>query len=756
MLDFFGEDKDPVLRLILMSLNENWKVRKEFYSVVPAIGKWLGKKAFGQHLYQFLPMGLSDKKPVVIMTTIKACEELVHLKIFDSSHIDELVQATGCLLFHPSVRVRKATLDFLVTAASLEGAKTLILRHILPCLFFPIVKIDVESLREALKPPLDMATHDLLLSKCRKVSEEELLNKMPSHIAEDRKLFHLLFRQYRSKRSNEEDRKERNVVLDDFKNEVQPHRLTATSEYYHSRIRDDVKSEYGYGRQKSTSAWSNEEKLPSLRQASRDVAVFGALSIEPGSISRCSFFKNHPPQEDDYHSIDTWQPVGQPIAQLTEHSRSITEIAVAQDNLFFASASLDQTVKLWSVQSVTEYPTTKSLASWTPGQSGVTTICVCENSHAIACGTETGGIYLCRAEYSGSNFMKLNTAPILSSVCPKADNCVVKIRHFISASQALLVFATTMGGIFGYDLKQGRKLVFNLQMEPEKGTVTVLELGPNKWTLVVGTSRGGITVWDIRYQIQLQSWRHFENSAIVSITCINTTRMMPQENAFSSTVRGPLLFVTADGTNEVSACDIWKSETRLRLKVRPPRDEEPELSQMSPAASFRRRPLKGIPPTKFAVLSTWDSSINSGFFSYDLLKLNAELQGMCDNSGNDRPAMTGFLASAENFCVTAGRDRVIRLWDLKNPKKSRRLSSPPTKWHQFTQTWTDSTEGSPVILEEMSEAGLDDIFSGGSVSKAERLDRTEHSHAITDLKAIEFQRPLLISADRGGMIKIWL
>ena len=60
-----------------------------------------------------------------------------------------------------------------------------------------------------------------------------------------------------------------------------------------------------------------------------------------------------------------WHPQGVLIAHLAEHRQSVNQVAVAGSGMFFASASNDETVKVWDSRRLEKDVSFKSRLSYT-------------------------------------------------------------------------------------------------------------------------------------------------------------------------------------------------------------------------------------------------------------------------------------------------------------------------------------------------------------------------------------------------------
>ncbi|CAN0072960.1 unnamed protein product, partial [Ectocarpus fasciculatus] len=79
------------------------------------------------------------------------------------------------------------------------------------------------------------------------------------------------------------------------------------------------------------------------------------------------------------------------------------------------------------------------------------------------------------------------------------EGAVVSVHHFNTELGSPLVYGTRKGGVRSWDLR-AREEPWALRAHPELGFLTVIALGTEKTWLVVGTSRGFVMLWDLRFQ----------------------------------------------------------------------------------------------------------------------------------------------------------------------------------------------------------------------------------------------------------------
>ena len=96
------------------------------------------------------------------------------------------------------------------------------------------------------------------------------------------------------------------------------------------------------------------------------------------------------------------KPEGSLIASLSEHSAAITAIATSPDHVFFVTGSEDGTVKVWDTMRLEKNVTSRSRHTYRLG-GRVTSICMLQNSHCVACASDNGALMVYRIDISLSD-----------------------------------------------------------------------------------------------------------------------------------------------------------------------------------------------------------------------------------------------------------------------------------------------------------------------------------------------------------------
>lgn len=92
------------------------------------------------------------------------------------------------------------------------------------------------------------------------------------------------------------------------------------------------------------------------------------------------------------------------------------------------------------------------------------------------------------------------------------------VSHFHNDVSSVVLFATQKGGIHGWDLRQPKEC-FHFHLAPDLGYLSALTVGPDRHWVAAGTSTGVVALWDVRYNVLAQAWRHSSQSAINRLAC---------------------------------------------------------------------------------------------------------------------------------------------------------------------------------------------------------------------------------------------
>jgi phosphoinositide-3-kinase regulatory subunit 4 len=369
---------------------------------------------------------------------------------------------------------------------------------------------------------------------------------------------------------------------------------------------------------------------------------------------------------------------------LKEHKSAVNRLVVSPDQSYFASASSDHTVRVWQTKTLDKLSYPKSSAVYKGHQGPVIDAATVEGTHSIASVSKDSTVQVWRVDMvidttaasaltassnaAGStlpaDFYHLN--PMRSTAVVNGTSLVRKIdsseegellavQHFNSDIASVVTYATQYGGIHGWDLRTPSE-VFRYAIRPELGYITAMSVSPEKYWFCLGTNKGIVQLWDIRYNLSLRSWKHSANDSIYRLASGKSIKKGAGNNSNLSglpTTEGGYLFVSS-GNNETAVFDIPEGGECLKCFRSLSLDNTKETMTSLPSLDEVIMPRSSTAP-----------------LSSSLLSLLAKNQVSSTSSSSDPryavKAMIGRIsANHSSYLITAGSDRHIRYWDFRS------------------------------------------------------------------------------------------
>lgn len=535
----------------------------------------------------------------------------------------------------------------------------------------------------------------------------------------------------------------------------------------------------------------------------KNIPDLGQNQLIAHQTSLSPFYRNHRPpfcsSVPDSQNPVKWRPRGILVASLTEHKSCVNALSVCRDNSFLASCSNDGTVKIWDAQKL-KLVSPRSRVTYRGQKGRIMDVVVLDGAHSFASASSGGSVHVCKVEMDlnrdSGRIDKYNGCAEVKKL-RRREGAVLAVEHANTITESLLMYGTEAGNCRGWDLR-AEKEPFALKLPDYCGSITKIHMGPIPSCLVVGTNRGFVVIFDLRFQIAIQVWRHSSKNRITELYTQEAGTVLPPYGAYSHPESGPLVFVAAAGTNEVSAFDMYTAETREVFRVQGQAKHESRFDHPSSAMSTISKLAKSSSFRFDSSSLKLDNSFEAGLafpsspfqlpYLHPFLQLRSQLPGdyadipeKFTDYIRDTHGISGMLCCANSYLLTAGFDSVIRFWDLHDPAASYRISGSregvDDGSHLF---YTAHMENSAVMFEEIlsqqypGAQETPEISGGGALDlqrassrhlgnelRSER-DRgpvatpTHHKDAITALKSIEFPQAMLVSSARDGEIKVWV
>lgn len=437
------------------------------------------------------------------------------------------------------------------------------------------------------------------------------------------------------------------------------------------------------------------------------------------------------------------------------HIAPIVRLVVSNDQRFFATGSHDSTCRIWEIEKAERSNGVLQSSTVYTGHQGkkdirprVNDIAVIEGGHSVVSGASDGSVHVWRVDLVSSS--KNSAGPVseprdVSRVVGSTEirrsnhneGEILTVNHFNTSSASILTYATQLGSLHSWDLRSASE-PFTLTIPQDTGYVTSIAMGNDRNWLVMGTSQGFISLWDLRFQQMLKLWHHSRESPVNRLA---TSFVPPPQSWFgrggANSESRPFVFA-ACGPNECGMFDLMTGACRECFRTvdygsrfsKSRLDEMPSLREIS-SSSRRRNLLRG------------------GY--------NATLRDTVTSSFRSVNAMVGSIgASDQSFLITGGSDCRIRYWDFSMPSKCYVSAGPETVQPRPTFERIDYSQSSRLMLCRQPPTPSVREVDGSKIPRkllqgAKRSDKI-HEDAITDLKI--FNNGLL-SCSRDCTVKIW-
>jgi len=291
-------------------------------------------------------------------------------------------------------------------------------------------------------------------------------------------------------------------------------------------------------------------------------------------------------------------------------------------------------------------------------------------------------------------------------------------------------------------------ILFSLQNPPHHGTPTCFCIDKSRRTwLLLGTSRGILDLWDLRFLLRLKAWGLPPYNSIKRLS-VHPTRG-----------HGKWVCV-AGGTShgEVTVWDIDKLQCREVYRANGAQDTLRNYDAYRIDDDKPEGPLG-----RFAVDP--DHKLDSGTASGAEWSINSIVVG----KDNVRPDGSVDLKANGGFMLSVGADRRVRFWDLGKPEASMVVSGLDVEENKPTFSSTQISPSLVVTVERRPPAASLTQKEGSSSKKRgtgrpsrqafislqqEKLLKN-HLDAILDVALIESPFALVVSVDRAGCINIF-
>ena len=316
---------------------------------------------------------------------------------------------------------------------------------------------------------------------------------------------------------------------------------------------------------------------------------------------------------------------------------------------------------------------------------------------------------------------------------------VLAINHFNTDSASTVVFATQKGAIHSWDSRCAAE-PFKMNIRPELGHLTSMAVGHDRNFMVVGTNKGCLALFDIRYQRCVRLWQHSSAAPIARLAASFTS--LRHDKASAGEPR-PYIFMGC-GKNEASVFDIADGSCKQCFRVL-----DSDLCYVDRSAL----PSDCVtPPQLHEIPLSSQRPLLSGGGAFGVLTNNERVS-------SPEPRILSLIgrvgSSGQPFLLTGGSDCCLRYWSLAASSKCYTVSGLSNCQPRSSCESINVGPSSRLFLcRQMPVATVGEIEGSKVPRKLERGQiRPENCHtdAILDLKLID----RVLSASRDGCVKVW-
>lgn len=412
------------------------------------------------------------------------------------------------------------------------------------------------------------------------------------------------------------------------------------------------------------------------------------------------------------------------ISQIAHHQDAILGLTVSPDESFLAIAARDGSISIWDINRFERNITPRPRLTYQNAHR-LTGICAIDTTHCFAVSDDQGNLDILRI-HNAAKFSKASRIALVKRWHVSEHGY---IHHLQATRDALRIyFATTTGQLGSLDLRTG-EIGRTVTHPPSFGCISSINLSLDASWMAVATRQGYLTLWDVRYDIPLKTWRcNHEIASIIGSPSEDSQILIGLRNHSSA------------GTIMI-AFDLFADQIMDRYNV-----------MTHETASFEAT-LQPVEKSNLA-----DAVADPGEDIESSASVNAILHiaqaPAHKRSGNQHESLLNPVVESPSvedspaLTLTAGDDRVIRAWSHPKGEESFVISG----------SGRDVDKRYKVALDGKSKVWAEYPLRAAKHRKREEPQLRPHLDAVTAMAAFEtpYSDDLILSSgDASGVVKIW-
>lgn len=463
------------------------------------------------------------------------------------------------------------------------------------------------------------------------------------------------------------------------------------------------------------------------------VRFLNNVKIEP-TLEEFPEFE-HPVPQTSLAISKNWSPKGDLVSHLKEHKSSINSIDVSPDHSFFITGDDDGQLKLWDTLRL-ERNVTQSSALSVDCESPITKIKILPNYKCFAVATKDGSIKLIKVNYKKNkkhHYVFDNLSIIRETKL--TDKYALDLVFGERDQKHILFFVTSASDIHALDIRSMETL-FEFQETPSYGNITSFTTSKDGSWLLVGTSKGILSLWDLRFQIHLRSWRFKLGFPIKKlVTCSDDYHLSRKKGRYVTVIGGT-------GDSEVTILDV---STGICREIFTRTTENNNLDKFNLIEIDSGKPLGYEFLRDFSNLSLEKTQEDRSLTAVQLIERQIEHR-------------------KKFWILTATPSYETILWNVYQPEESKILSKPLNKDQVNKPTYSSSqinpnlrivTERYPTEPEVGKESKKRKRGKASLLTETQEELMKRHHDIITDFALILKPYEMIVSVDRAGTINVY-
>ena len=438
-------------------------------------------------------------------------------------------------------------------------------------------------------------------------------------------------------------------------------------------------------------------------------------------------------QSDNYEGQHTWRPRCVLTAVFGEHSGPINRVLPAPDHAFFITGSDDGTVKVWDTLRLERNLTTRSRCTFVHSlDMRVIALAFVERTHTFISAASDGSIKVVKIDYTRiGDASKYGRLRLLRECQLPNDEHAVWLDHAKIESSSMLLIATNLSRILAIDLTT-MEILYTLINPLHHGRPTCFCVNHDQGWLVVGSSKGVLDLWDLRFQLRLDAWTLAGGAPIRRLL---TSPFHPE---------GRKVFLTG-GTKHADVT-VWDLD-------------DGSCSEVFQADVSRKHDEEGIKAYRSWAIGSIAATVSQETDSMGDIEHDSAIQALVisllDPLEISDQEKGGLL-------FTGGPDRRVRLWNYRAPSKSLVINGFQGQDMQPKYVSKHPSTSLTLHTEMMNrESGSksrrsNDRQPRNTVISQQQLGLLRsHLDDITDICLLELPVTMTVSVDRLGCIYIF-